>query len=228
MSDITRSAAFCAAVRETVLDRADILFGTHGQFSVGGAIRVAQAIEKYQPLWFEEPVPPDNVGAMAKVARATRIPIAAGERLTTKTEFATVLREGAAAILQPATGRCGGLWEAKKIAAMAEVYNAEVAPHLYAGPVEWAANVHLATTLPNLSMVETIGTGGGFHGDLISGAIRWQDGFIMPPEGPGLGIEVNEALLLTHAYDGDRLHLEMQESPCDWRHGNAFRGGAAD
>jgi L-alanine-DL-glutamate epimerase-like enolase superfamily enzyme len=228
MSDITRSAAFCAAVRETVLDRADILFGTHGQFSVGGAIRVAQAIEKYQPLWFEEPVPPDNVGAMAKVARATRIPIAAGERLTTKTEFATVLREGAAAILQPATGRCGGLGEAKKIAAMAEVYNAEVAPHLYAGPVEWAANVHLATTLPNLSMVETIGTGGGFHGDLISGAIRWQDGFIMPPEGPGLGIEVNEALLLTHAYDGDRLHLEMQEAPCDWRHGNAFRGGAAE
>jgi L-alanine-DL-glutamate epimerase-like enolase superfamily enzyme len=116
----------------------------------------------------------------------------------------------------------------KKIAAMAEAYNAEVAPHLYAGPVEWAANVHLATTLPNLSMVETIGTGGGFHAELICGSIRWEDGFILPPEGPGLGIEVNEALLFTHAYDGDRLHLEMQEAPCDWRHGNAFRGGAAD
>jgi galactonate dehydratase len=228
MTDITRSAAFCAAIRETVLDRADLLFGTHGQFSVGGAVRLAQAIEKYQPLWFEEPVPPDNVAAMARVARATHIPIATGERLTTRAEFAPVLREGAAAILQPATGRCGGLWEGRKIAAMAEVYNAEVAPHLYAGPVEWAANVHLATTLPNLSMVETIGTGAGFHGDLTGQAIRWEDGFILPPEGPGLGIELDESLLAAHAYDGDRLHLEMQEAPCDWRHGNDFRGGAAD
>ncbi len=228
MTDITRSAAFCAAIRETVLDRADLLFGTHGQFSVGGAIRMAQAIEKYQPLWYEEPVPPDNVGAMAKVARATRIPIATGERLTTRAEFAPILREAAAAILQPATGRCGGLWEGKKIAAMAEAYNAEVAPHLYAGPVEWAANVHLAATLPNISMVETIGTGGGFHGDLISHAIRWDDGFVLPPEGPGLGIELDEALLVAHAYGGDRLHLEMQQASCDWRHGNDFRGGADD
>ena len=228
MTDITRSAACCAAVRETVLDRADLLFGTHGQFSVGGAIRLAQAIEKYQPLWFEEPVPPDDVGAMAKVARSTRIPVAAGERLTTKAEFAPLLRAGAAAILQPATGRCGGLWEAKKIAALAEACHAEIAPHLYAGPVEWAANVHLAATLPNLSMVETIGTGGGFHGDLIGGAIRWDDGFLLPPDAPGLGIDVDEALLVARAYDGDRLHLEMQEAPCDWRHGNTFRGGAAD
>ncbi len=228
MSDITRSAAFCAAIRETARDGADLLFGTHGQFSVGGAIRLAQAIEKYQPLWYEEPVPPDDVAAMARVARATRIPIATGERLTTKAEFAPVLREGAAAILQPATGRCGGVWEGRKIAAMAEAYNAEVAPHLYAGPVEWAANVHLAATLPNISMVETIGTGGGFHGDLIGHTIRWDDGYVLPPEGPGLGINVDEALLAAHAYDGDRLHLEMQEAPCDWRRGNDFRGGADD
>jgi hypothetical protein len=77
-------------------------------------------------------------------------------------------------------------------------------------------------------MVETIGTGGGFHGDLIGHTIRWDDGFILPPDAPGLGIKVDETLLRAHAYDGDRLHLEMQEDPCDWRHGNAFRGGAAD
>jgi L-alanine-DL-glutamate epimerase-like enolase superfamily enzyme len=228
MSDITRSAAFCAAVRETVRDGADLLFGTHGQFSVGGAVRLAQAIERFNPLWFEEPVPPDDVAAMAAVARSTRIPVATGERLTTKAEFAAVLRAGAAAILQPATGRCGGLWEARKIAALAEAANVEVAPHLYAGPVEWAANVHLAVTLPNLSMVETIGTGGGFHGTLIADSIRWDDGFILSPEAPGLGIAPDVALLEAHAYDGDRLHLEMQEAPCDWRHGNAFRGGVAD
>ena len=228
MSDITKSAAFCAAIRETVLDRADLLFGTHGQFSVGGAIRLAQAIEKFNPLWFEEPVPPDNVAAMARVAGATGIPVATGERLTTKAEFAPILQAGAAAILQPATGRCGGLWEGRKIAALAEVHNAEVAPHLYAGPIEWAANVQLAATLPNLSMVETIGTGGGFHGDLIGHAIRWDDGFVLPPDAPGLGIEVDEAMLAAHAYTGDRLHLEMQEAPCDWRHGNDWHGGAAD
>ena len=92
MSDISRSAAFCKAIREAVGDKADLLFGTHGQFSTGGAIRMAKAIEPYSPLWFEEPIPPDNVNEMAKVARATSIPVATGERLTTKAEFAPVLR----------------------------------------------------------------------------------------------------------------------------------------
>ena len=226
MTDISRSVPFCAAVREAVGERADLLFGTHGQFSVGGALRLAQAIAPYAPLWFEEPVPPDAMAALARVARATHIPVATGERLTTRTEFAAALDAGAA-ILQPATGRCGGLWEGKKIAALAETRGAEVAPHLYAGPVEWAANVHLAATLPNLSMVETIGTGGDFHRQLIGDAIGWEDGFILPPDAPGLGIELDESLLARHAYSGDRLHLEMQEAPCDWRGGNAFRGGAS-
>ncbi|MFV2035545.1 MAG: mandelate racemase/muconate lactonizing enzyme family protein, partial [Halocynthiibacter sp.] len=144
MSDISQSVDFWKAIRDTVGTRADLLFGTHGQFSTGGAIRLARAIERYDPLWFEEPVPPDNVAEMAKVARATSIPVATGERLTTKAEFATVLRAGAATILQPALGRSGGILETKKIAAMAEVYNAQIAPHLYAGQVEWAANIQLA------------------------------------------------------------------------------------
>ncbi len=143
MSDITRSVAFCKAIREAVGDRADLLFGTHGQFTTAGAIRLGQALEPYSPLWFEEPIPPDNLLEFAEVARAVRIPVATGERLTTKAEFAAVLRTGGAKILQPALGRAGGIWEAKKIAAIAEVYNAEMAPHLYAGPVEWAANIHL-------------------------------------------------------------------------------------
>ncbi|MGY9050429.1 MAG: mandelate racemase/muconate lactonizing enzyme family protein, partial [Rhodobacterales bacterium] len=142
LSDISRSVAFCKAIREAVGDRADLLFGTHGQFTTSGAIRLGQAIEPYLPLWYEEPIPPDNLLEFAQVARAVRIPIATGERLTTKSEFATLLRTGGASILQPALGRSGGIWETKKIAAMAEAFNAEMAPHLYAGPVEWAANVH--------------------------------------------------------------------------------------
>ena len=224
MSDISVSAAFCEAIRAAVGDRADLLFGTHGQFTTAGAIRLGRALEPYDPLWFEEPVPPDNVARMAEVAGRVRIPVATGERLCTRAEFAPVLRQGAAAILQPALGRAGGIWETRKIAAMAEAYNAQMAPHLYAGPVEWAANIHLAAAIPNLLMAETIET--AFHDRLIGGAIRVEDGFVPVPEAPGLGIEVDEALARAHPYEGDGLHLEMQEAPCDYKGGNAFAGGA--
>ena len=224
MSDISQSVAFCKAIREAVGDRADLLFGTHGQFTTAGAIRLGQALEPYSPLWFEEPIPPDNIAEMAKVAAAVRIPVATGERLTTKAEFAPILRSGAATILQPALGRAGGIWEMKKVAAMAEVYNAQMAPHLYAGPVEWAANIHLAVSIPNLLLAETIET--PFHDQLIKGSIRVEEGFIPAPTAPGLGIEVDEALARAHPYTGDGLHLEMQEAPCDYVNGNAFEGGA--
>ena len=226
MSDITRSVAFCKAIREAVGDRADLLFGTHGQFTTGGAIRLGQALEPYSPLWFEEPVPPDNLPAMAEVARSVRIPVATGERLTTKAEFAEVLRQGAATILQPALGRSGGILETKKIAAIAEAHNAQVAPHLYAGPVEWAANIQLAANIPNLLMAETIQQGGDFHLALIKHSITWEDGFILAPDAPGLGIEVDEALARAHPFTGDGLHLQMQEAPCNYRDGNRFEGGA--
>ncbi len=229
MSDITRSVAFCAKIREAVGDRADLLFGTHGQFSVPGAIRMGQALETYLPLWYEEPIPPDDPAAMAEVARAVRIPLATGERLTTKAEFAAVLKLGAARILQPALGRAGGIWEVKKTAAMAETFSAEMAPHLYAGPVEWAANIHLGTAIPNLLMLETIEAGGGaFHQALTGHKLRWEEGFILPPEDPGLGIAFDEDLARAHPYTGSRLHLEMQEAPCNYGRENTFKGGAAD
>ncbi len=224
MSDISRSVAFCKAIRDAVGDRADLLFGTHGQFTTAGAIRMGQALEPYSPLWFEEPVPPDAVAEMAKVANAVRIPVATGERLTTKAEFAPVLRAGAATILQPALGRAGGIWEMKKVAAMAEAYNAQVAPHLYAGPVEWAANIQLGAAIPNLLMVETIET--PFHRDLIKSSIEIDQGFVVPPIGAGLGIDVDENLARSHPYSGSQLHLEMQEAPCSYTEDNLFEGGA--
>ncbi|KEJ96546.1 L-alanine-DL-glutamate epimerase [Pseudosulfitobacter pseudonitzschiae] len=224
MSDISQSVAFCKAIREAVGDRADLLFGTHGQFTTAGAIRLGRAIAPYSPLWYEEPVPPDNAAQMAAVASAVGIPVATGERLTTKAEFAPILRSGAASILQPALGRAGGIWEVKKIAAMAEVYNAQLAPHLYAGPIEWAANLQLAASIPNLLMCETIET--PFHDALIKGSIRVEDGFVTPSDAPGLGIEVDEDLARANPYTGTGLHLEMQEAPCDYVNGNAFEGGA--
>ena len=188
--------------------KADLLFGSHGQFTPSGAKRLARRIEPYEPLWFEEPVPPEMPERMAEVARATSIPIATGERLVTKYEFARVLACGAASILQPALGRVGGILEAKKIAAMAETHYAQIAPHLYCGPVEGAANVQLATCIPNFLILESIERWDGFHGEIVSG-IRWEDGYVIPPTEPGLGITLNEELARAHPYEGDELHLEM-------------------
>jgi L-alanine-DL-glutamate epimerase-like enolase superfamily enzyme len=224
MSDISLSVAFCKAIRDAVGDRADLLFGTHGQFNTAGAIRMGQALEPYSPLWYEEPTPPDMVEDMARVARQVRIPVSAGERLSTKAEFGALLRAGAAEILQPALGRAGGIWEMKKVAAMAEVFNAQMAPHLYAGPVEWAANIQFAASIPNLLMAETIET--PFHDALIKSSIQVEQGFVTPPSSAGLGIEVDEDLARAHPFTGDDLHLNMQEAPCDYANGNAFQGGA--
>ena len=224
MSDISSSVAFCKAIREAVGDKADLLFGTHGQFNTAGAIRLGQALEPYSPLWYEEPTPPDNIEEMARVARNVRIPVATGERMTTKAEFAAVLRAGAAEILQPALGRAGGIWEMKKVAAIAEVFNAQIAPHLYAGPIEWAANIQLAASIPNILLLETIET--PFHDQLIKGSIRVENGFVIPPEAPGLGIEVDEGLARANPFVGSDLHLNMQEAPCDYANGNNFAGGS--
>ena len=223
MRDISRSIEFCAAIREAVGDRADLLFGTHGQFSTGGAIRMGAAIDAYSPLWYEEPIPPDTLREMQKVAEAVNIPVATGERLTTTREFAEALRAGVQ-ILQPALGRSGGIWETRKIAVLAEAWNAQVAPHLYAGPIEWAANIQLAATIPNILMAETIET--PFHTALIKNTLSVEDGFVTVPDGAGLGIDVDEDLARANAYDGDGLHLQMQEAPISYHEENVFEGGA--
>jgi galactonate dehydratase len=99
-----------------------------------------------------------------------------------------------------------------------------MAPHLYAGPIEWAANIHLAASIPNILLLETIQT--PFHDALIKGTIQVEDGFVTPPNAPGLGIEVDEDLARAHPYLNTGLHLEMQDAPCDYVNGNAFQGGA--
>jgi len=179
------------SIREAVGDKCDILIGTHGQMTTSSAIRLARRLEKYDPMWFEEPVPPENRDEMARVAQHTSIPIATGERLSTKYEFRELLDKGAASILQFALGRVGGILEAKKIAGMAEAYYAQIAPHLYAGPVEAMANIQIDTCSPNFLIQESIRRWDGFHADLLKKPIRWEEGYIIPPTEPGLGIELN-------------------------------------
>ncbi len=200
-------------VREAVGSRCDLLIGTHGQMTASGAIRLARRLEKLDPLWLEEPVPPENVEEMARVARATSIPIATGERLATKYEFARLLDRQAASILQMALGRSGGILEGKKIAGMAEAHYAQIAPHLYCGPIEGAANIQLDACSPNFLIQESIETWGGFHALILKEPIRWEDGYIIPPTRPGLGVELNEGVAAAHPYSGTKLHLDMHDRP---------------
>ena len=200
-------------IREAVGDQCDLLIGTHGQPNAAGAIRLAERLEPYHPLWLEEPVPPENLDEMAKVARSTKIPIATGERLATKYEFATLFAKQAAAIIQPALGRVGGILEAKKIAGMAEAHYVQIAPHLYCGPVEAAANIQIATCSPNFLIQESIERFGGFHAELLKKPIEWQDGYIIPPTAPGLGIELDEDVAAANPYEGDAIFPEMEEQP---------------
>jgi L-alanine-DL-glutamate epimerase-like enolase superfamily enzyme len=222
---LDRSAAFCAAIRDAVGDKADLLFGTHGQFTAAGAIRLAERLAPYDPLWFEEPTPPDMPEEMAKVAARSPVPIATGERLCTKYEFARVLRCGAAAILQPNLGRAGGILEAKKIAAIAETYYAQIAPHLYCGPVVAAANIQLATATPNFLILESIQKMDGFHASLLHTPLNWEDGYIIPPKTPGLGVTLNMDIVAKHPWDSDKLHLEMGQNPYDPVCNGDFAGG---
>jgi len=213
LASLELSERFARCLREAVGARADLLFGTHGQMTAASAIRLARRLEPYDPLWLEEPVPPDAPEEMAKVARATSIPVAAGERLTTKYDFARMLSVGAISILQMNLGRVGGLLEAKKIAGMAETHHAQIAPHLYCGPVVGAANIQLAACSPNFLILEGIENWGGFHAEILKTPITWQDGYVIPPDAPGLGVELNETVARAHPYEDDRLHLDMTQVP---------------
>lgn len=212
LQDLERSTAMCRAVREAIGNRADILFGTHGQFTAAGARRMARAIEAFDPLWFEEPVPPDMPEVMAQVANFTSIPIATGERLTTRAEFARVIELRAAAILQPNTGRSGGILETKKIAAHAESYQIQIAPHCYCGPLVGAANIQVAATLPNFLILESIKTWDGFHAELLTQKIDWQEGHVIVSTEPGLGVELNEVVCDANPWCGSQLHLESTKA----------------
>jgi len=213
MEELDRAEMYTKKIREAVGSKCDLLFGTHGQMTTSSAIRLAKRLEQFDPLWLEEPVPPENVDEMARVAHHTSIPIATGERLTTKYEFARVLQKQAASILQMALGRVGGILEAKKIAGMAEAHYAQIAPHLYCGPIEGAANIQIGACSPNFLIQESIQTWGGFHAEILKEPIRWEEGYIIPPTKPGLGVELDEEVAAKHPYTGKGLHLRPLDRP---------------
>ena len=188
-----------AALREAIGPEIEIGIDFHGRVSPAMAIQLAKALEPYHPMFIEEPVLPENIDELARVARSTSIPIATGERLFTKWGFREVLEKGAAAILQPDISHAGGILETKKIAAMAETYYGAVAPHCPLGPIALASCIQLDACIPNFLIQEHVTTGEGY----LKTPFEIVDGYIPLPTGPGLGIELDEAALAQKVYPGD-------------------------
>jgi len=211
LEDLIKVENFVKTIYDSVKNRSDILIGTHGQMTTSSAIRLAKRLEKFDPMWFEEPVPPENFEEMGKVSASTTIPIATGERLSTKYEFSKILESGRASILQMNLGRAGGILEAKKIAGLAETHYAQIAPHLYCGPIVGAANIQISTCSPNFLILEGVKYWKDFYSEILIEPIEWKKGYIIPPNKPGLGVELNEKVANKYTYSGSKLHLEMAE-----------------
>ncbi|MBQ4082112.1 MAG: galactonate dehydratase [Clostridia bacterium] len=193
-----------AAVRKEIGDEIDLAIDFHGRVSPAMAVRLAEQLKPYSPMFIEEPVLPENVDCMVTVARSTTVPIAAGERLFGKWEYRQLLEKQAVSVVQPDLCHCGGIFEARKIAAMAELYYASVAPHNPLGPISLAACLQLDTCIPNFLVQEHPGNPDG--ADLGVGYLKQpfvlKDGYIDVPTAPGLGIELDEAALQEKIYDG--------------------------
>ena len=188
------------AVREVVGDDIELLVEVHGRLSPTDAIRVANRLEEFRPFFYEEPVPPQNMDALKKVSEKTNVPLATGERLLTKFDYAELLPLHAVSLIQPDIMYAGGILETKKIAAMAEAYYVGFQPHNCYGPFNTLAALHLDTCTPNFVITE-----GGIHSwfqDAVIGDMPVQkDVYFGVPPGPGLGCAMNEEWLAAHPWD---------------------------
>ena len=195
---------FCA-IREAVGKNVDIAIDFHGRIMAGMASRLIDAIAPYYPMFVEEPVLPENVEVMASIAAKTSVPIATGERLFTKWSFRNVLEQHAAVVLQPDTCHCGGIFEVRKIASMAEMYYASVAPHNPLGPISLAACLQVDACTPNFLIQEHPGMAEGWDRGVgyLKKPFEIVNSFIDVPTAPGLGIEVDEDYVRSHTFNGD-------------------------
>jgi galactonate dehydratase len=210
-----------ASIRKAVGKEMDIAIDFHGRVSSAMAIRLAAALEPYYPMFIEEPCLPENVDEMVRVARSTTVPIATGERLFTKWGFREVIEKQAVSIVQPDLCHAGGIFESKKIAAMAESYYGGIAPHNPLGPISLAACLQLDTCTPNFiiqehpSMADKSDLGVGF----LKNPFLIENGYVQIPQGPGLGIEIDEEALQSRLFDGswDTPRLFHEDgSVADW------------
>ena len=186
-------------LREAIGNRADILIGTHGQMTPSVSRRLAKRLEKFDPLWLEEPCPPENAEEMARIAASTTIPIATGERLAFVYDFERLFSIGACHYAQPDLGSCGGFTGARQIATLAETHYVLLAPHVWGGPIITAAALQLDAAIPNFLIQESIHKSGLFFDEILKEPFVWEDGDLLLPDRPGLGFALDEAKLEQYA-----------------------------
>jgi len=184
----------------------DIMVDCHGRHSLANAVEFCRVLAPYRPLFVEEPVPPENVDVMAEVRKLSPVPIATGERLVTRFQFRTLLEKQACHVIQPDLCHCGGLLEAKKIAAMAETYYVGFAPHNPLGPVANAAALQFALSTPNFLIQEDMLADVPWRWEVVRHSLETRDGYWLPSETPGLGLEVDEAAAARHPFQQEVLH----------------------
>ena len=199
-ADLDRAIRCVAAVREAVGDGVDLLIEGHGRFNIPTAIKIAQELEPFKPMLFEEPVPPDNLDALREVKDRTNLAISAGERLYTRWDYKPLFDKMAADYIQPDVSHAGGIMELKKIAAEAECRYIPFAPHNPSGPVANAATLQLAASCPNFCILEIMYSDVEWRKDVTDEKLEYADGYMTIPDKPGLGIEINEEACLAHPY----------------------------
>jgi galactonate dehydratase len=198
--DLDKALRCVAAVREAVGDGVDLLIEGHGRFNIPTATKIAKELEQFKPMFFEEPVPPDNLDALKAVRDKSPVAISAGERLYTRWDYKKMFDLMAADYIQPDVSHAGGISELKKIAAEAECRYIAFAPHNPSGPVANAATLQLAACCQNFSILEIMYSDVDYRKDVTNEALEYEDGFIKIPDKPGLGIEIDEEACEAHPY----------------------------
>ena len=178
-------------IREAVGKRMDVMVEFHSLWDLPTAQRIARALEEFEPYWFEDPLKADDLDALAQFARSTPVPVTASETLSGRSAFRELMEKGAARIVMLDVSWCGGIGEAKKIATMAESRHLPVAPHDCTGPVVFTASTHLSVNLPNALVQESVRAYyTGWYKELVTALPSVADGYVSPPEGPGLGTDL--------------------------------------
>ncbi len=206
------------AVREAVGDDIELMVDMHGRASPQMAAQYFRVLEPYRPWFFEEVCPADQPRAMAELARRTWVPLAAGERLTLRKPFHELLDLGAASVLQPDLVHCGGIGEARRIAALAEVYGAVVAPHSSTGPIGHAASLQVGFATPNFIIQETWRADVPWRFDVLTQTLELTNGRATLPTAPGLGVEVDEREAAKHPFHQEPLmrYFHADGAVADW------------
>jgi len=196
-----RTITIVEAVRAAVGPDIELMLDVHGRLNVPTAIAICDELARFDLAWIEEPTPPESIDALADVRTKSRVPIAAGERWYEPERFLEAIEKRAVDILQPDVCHLGGMAETKKVAGLAHARYLPVAPHNPTGPVMNAMTLHLAATLPNFMIFETVSIDVPWRTELVRETLRFAGGDLLVPTAPGLGVELNEAACAKYPYE---------------------------